>query len=419
MCNRWCIAIALLLVGAPCAFGQGLRPCPAEVQKSANVERLCRESLPANGHITLYDGAGGFCLCTCRDLLGLPYGEVVARRAARDSTNTANFHSYLYNLASSNPCTATPTARGIVNETGALEWNAPDTCEFDLEVVGVIRAILISGVIEFDVGDESSGGFQFILEQQDREVAFPYICATLNDGVLSGRIHIPRRMLRDEAVGVELIRFMLLHELAHGALIGGSEFKADSMASSDWLPRLVGEVQVDAERGRVAKQLWDYSRSQFHREDFTKATPCSAAMNCYPSLNCRINAIRDPNTITAGPTTQGYPVGCWNDHVGSTGHRPSASYDHRQCRRFVRDCERFPDVCVLEEQLEGIRSDLEFVFDPCTARPELCDFKGKDVEPVLRSRVRRLDPRQRKLLRTIRTAERQAQGLRDDIMIGK
>ena len=333
----------------------------------------CLWSLPISGEVLVPLDDKNFCRCECEDLLKVPYGELLRRRASRDSVEAVNARRYAQMIAGDGFSEDPIPAATIELDHG--EWTTTryrnSLCHRDEEVINFIMdltRVFSSQMAEIIIDIQADGPTLF----------FPTI-TPLEDEDLTGPLYllIPRRMLDDRAAGMELIKYMIVHEIGHAVMASQYERVADYWATSIGFPEYYGYDYVDGLAvgilNRVDAQLRAYALSVYTDiYAFHAVLPDEAPKHAYPNMDCRCMGIRGqllPSICWQGvlqPTDDnyrqltpeesilcewGYPSECWDRSI------QLMKYDELP---FNRACTR--QICFL----------------PCPIQvfPSICQFRG-------------------------------------------
>lgn len=304
-------AVVLAMAMVP-AMGQKLPPCPEGFEESKAVLALCQEALPANG-LLLQDGSGDHCTCRCMELLGKPTAVLDTLRRARNERYVQNARMYHARNASTTTSTSEkPWSYEVTMTHCSLQVNDGDraACAVDDQVLDILRALSCLSLVHLQAvtvrirGEENSFPTYRSVQQSSNDPP-------------QWRIELPARFLDDPAVGDELIRFMILHEIGHTVRNEENEYAADDWAARVALPEYFGGDWTGPlganHLERVNGQLANFMRS-IYPEEWDHASNCTLAINCYPRLACRCAGINGAfvHQLPNQRFVQGYPTLPWN-----------------------------------------------------------------------------------------------------------
>lgn len=371
------VVAALTLIAQGCIAQTalpGLLPlCPTAPEHGC-LRALCHQYLPLGDLMLLHDSPNGYCIMRCPGVDTLRFSSAHQLRQLLFQQYRNNFDIYVparQDCHYDEPCNAPRLWIDLTSAEPVLSSSGQTPCQADERAARIFITMKreLSGFLPRT---------QVIFESQDCEKAFPtYIPASPGSSDDYHLIQVPWRFLMDATVGVELMEFMFLHEIAHGALNTDNEIEADNWAARIGLPLYHGDTwTLDLGISRleaITRQLEGYMTSQFGRQNAQLASG-GCSLGTYPELRCRLAVIRGEYTCANDLPSDCYePVMASNTTVlPRTDTRIQPCVGKSPCEERCLHLAQLGSFC-FDSCSPGVANIR--IKDACTRFPRLCGLQ--------------------------------------------
>lgn len=307
--------------------------CPDGLFTAARVARTCLRSLPWSGMIWMRDRDGEPCSCECpersistaslmrlRDSV-LQHLEAAQDRYAGGTPWQKRARSLLFRVSPLQEVSVHAANVGPDGITDLIPLNAALLCEDHDDLLFALRHLQASGVIP---------EFRVIIVDDNLNDAFP----SISDVGGTNWIKFPPVFLRSPHVGIELLEFMLLHELGHGYTESSDECMADQYAADVGMRALYPGPALIFILEEVMKQYLAYSRQIAGTHGYIPlaSPPTYGVADCssvgrYPAYECRRDAVIQMRECFSSDLHSDCPIAyhdsCWLPPYEEKEYNPS------------------------------------------------------------------------------------------------
>lgn len=385
--------IMVVLATVQCRSQDQYPPCPDGYINPGRLARTCLRSLPWSGMVWMRGADGQPCSCDCPDRSTTTIAQLALARSERfDRFQKAQLiHPGILpwqKMAkatvlrmSGAPITASSCTVGPAGVENILPLNVAELCDdFDV-LLHVLRKLQAAGITpDFIV---------VITSDNSTHSHFP------SHGFIDGThyINLPPVFLRSPEVGVELLEFMLLHELGHGYNPNSDECLADQFAAEVGMRTLYPGPALIFTLETAMDQLLAYHRAIAGDPNLdptaSATTPglatCSS-IGRYPRYTCRKQAVLFMEECYAGqverpncPTV--YAPDCWVHQSTGGGVTPTATMcmppNPCPAPKGSENAELYDQLLLVDALQHGMPLQ-----EICTKYPQICDERRSMISPV-------------------------------------
>jgi hypothetical protein len=389
--NAWILILfATSVVSAQDEYGA----CPEGYISPGLVQRACLRSLPWSGLLWMRGENGLPCHCACPDRSVVSLEQLVLARDERFQRfrhaeipmnkgiqwrkATKGLH---LRVPAFGPITGANCTIGPDGISDLFPLSVANMCDDYADLLHVLRKLQASGIVP---------DFSVFISSDPGDATLPSRMPILDQT----NINLPPVFLRSPEVGIELLEFMLLHELGHGYNESSDECLADQFAAEVGMRTLYPGPALIFMLEEAMKQYLAYTRALTGESDHVP--PASAvidgvqscsAIGRYPRYSCRAEAIMFIRECYSGRTDptdcpDTYNATCWSGPYAREGPMvttKSMCTPIESCPEPLNEGNKaLNDQLLLIDVLQrGVA-----VKDICAKYPTICDPELRLIEPA-------------------------------------